>query len=260
MPLMQDIIVKNLIRAYTRLAELSHLFTFIETDRTQRFESDIPFGLFNSVVAYTRAEEVAPSEEIESIKALYHSRGQKMQWLTYSHQRDEVIDQALELNDLKPAGVIAGLGLSLEGWQSDLPDMLGFEVRVVREPHELEAFRATILAGYNIPETMAEIFCKVFVDGPAQDATIQHYLAYLDGVPVTTLTTFIEGDIAGIYSIATLEAYRSRGLARTMLAHVLGVVQQKRAKFAVIHATPMGRSVYPSVGFKEELEFTIYKG
>lgn len=82
----------------------------------------------------------------------------------------------------------------------------------------------------------------------------------MDGEPVSTLTTFIEGEVAGLYSITTLEAYRARGLARTMLAHVLGVLQQNGAKAAVIHATPMGRNVYKSVGFKEELTITVYSG
>ncbi|NQX61129.1 GNAT family N-acetyltransferase [Paenibacillus qinlingensis] len=259
MSTIQNLILENMIRAYEKLSQLSQVFTFVETDRTQRFESEIPYGLFNSVFTYKRSEEINPADEMESIKSLYHNRGQKLAWVTTSHQQDEVINQALATNHFNQVGVISGMGLSLKGWRSDLPEMPGLEVRAIREPQEIEEFRKVMLAGYNVPEPMADIFCKVFVDGPNQDpTTVQHYLAYVDGVPVTTLTTFIEGDVAGFYSIATLEAYRSRGLARTMLAHVLHIVQQKGVKLAVIHATPMGRSVYPKVGFKEELTINIF--
>ncbi|SFE09605.1 Acetyltransferase (GNAT) domain-containing protein [Paenibacillus catalpae] len=256
---MQNLIVNNLIRAYERLGELSQLLTFIKTDRTQRFESDVPFELFNSVVNYEHSEGIDLIEEIKAIKSMYHNRGQKLRWLTYSHKPDEVVNQALAANDLKQSDVLFGLGLDLDGWRLDLPEIPGLEVRPVREPQELEDYRKTILAGFSIPEPMADIFCKVFVDGPSQNSSmIQHYIAYLDGVPVTTLSTFIDGDVAGIYSIATVEAYRSRGMAQAVLTHALDVVQQKGAKLAVIHATPMGRKVYQRVGFKEELTITIH--
>ncbi|MDU0206300.1 GNAT family N-acetyltransferase [Paenibacillus sp. MAH-36] len=255
----QKLIFENMVRAYEKLSQLSQVFTFVETNRTQRFESEIPYGLFNSVFTYKRSEEINPEDEMASIKSFYHNRGHKLAWLTTSHDQDEVINQALATNHFHQVGVISGMGLSLKDWRSELPELPGLEVRAVRETQEIEEFRRVILAGYNVPEPMADIFCKVFVDGPNQDiTTVQHYLAYMDGVPVTTLTTFTEGDVAGFYSIATLEAYRSRGIARTMLAHVLHIVQQKGVNLAVIHATPMGRSVYPKVGFKEELSINIF--
>lgn len=261
MSTMQNLIVTNMIRAYERLSQISQVFTFVETKSTQRFESEISYGLFNSVLSYKRSEEIDPVEDIKSIKSLYHNRGQKLAWLTASHEQDDVINQALAANQFNQVGMISGMGLILEGWRSDLPEMPGLDVRAVREPHDIDEFRKVILEGYNVPEQMADVFSKVFVDGPNQDTTtIQHYLAYLNGVSLTTLTTFTEEEVTGFYSIATVEAYRSRGVARTVLAHVLGIEQQKGSKLAVIHATPMGRSVYPKVGFKEELNLNIFAG
>ncbi|SFJ34194.1 Acetyltransferase (GNAT) family protein [Paenibacillus sp. UNC496MF] len=255
----QDAIIKNFIRSGELLGELSQLLAFIRTDRMQRFESDVPFALFNSVVDYAPSEGIDPTDEIKTMKTLYHHRGQKLRWLTYSHKPDEAVNRALAIHDLEPSEVLVGMGLDLNGWRLRLPDIPGLEVRLVREAQELEDYRKTILAGFSIPEPMADLYCKVFVDGPNQDSSpIQHYLAYLDGVPVTTLSTFIDGDVAGIYSIATVEAYRSRGLAQTVLAYGLGVAQQQGAKLAVIHATPMGRTVYQRVGFKEELTITFH--
>lgn len=76
---------------------------------------------------------------------------------------------------MKPVEVIYGQGLLLEGWHSELPAITGLEVRAVSEPEELEAFRRTILKGYGIPESMADIFSKAFVDSANQDPdTLQH--------------------------------------------------------------------------------------
>lgn len=160
MSTIENLILENMIRAYERLSQLSQVFTFVETDRTQRFESDIPYGLFNSVFTYKRAEEINPADEMESIKALYHNRGHKLAWVTTSHEQDEVINQALAANNFNQVGVISGMGLSLKGWRSDLLEMPGLEVRAIREPQEIEEFRKVMLAGYNVPEPMADIFAK----------------------------------------------------------------------------------------------------
>ncbi|NBD25260.1 GNAT family N-acetyltransferase [Paenibacillus glycinis] len=261
MSIVQDRIRDNMILAYERLGALSGKSTFVQTDRVQRFESDIPFGLFNGVFTYTYSGEADPAEEIKSLADLYRERGRKLAWVTYSHEPDDVIDKALAANDFKQVDSISGMALSLENWSSEEAGIPGLEVRAIREPREIAQYRKVILAGFGIPEQMADLFSQVFVDGPNADtAVIQHYLAYLDGNPVTTITTFTQGDVTGIYNIATLEAYRGRGLARATLDHVVRDVQAKGAEWAVIHATAMGASVYPKVGFKEEMTFNIYAG
>ncbi|MFC4812855.1 GNAT family N-acetyltransferase [Paenibacillus sp. GCM10023250] len=261
MSTIQDKIRDNMILAYDRLGALSGLSKFVQTDRIQRFESDIPFGLFNSVFTYNDSADADPAEEMKSLASLYRERGQKLAWVTYSHEPDDVIDRALAANDFKQVDSIAGMALSLANWTSGEAGIPGLEVRAIREPREIAQYREVILAGFGIPEPMAELFSKVFVDGPNQDtAYVQHYLAYMNGVPVTTITTFTQGDVAGIYNIATPEAHRRRGFARATLDHVVRDVQAKGAAWAVIHATAMGAGVYPKVGFKEEMTFKIYAG
>ncbi|MBB3128312.1 GNAT superfamily N-acetyltransferase [Paenibacillus rhizosphaerae] len=257
----QNLIFDSMIRAYEKLSQLSGAFSFVEDERMQRFESAIPFGLFNSVFTFKPSEGIDPVVEIRSLASAYHERGQKLSWLTSSHKPDEAVDQALAINQFNQVDVISGQALSLKDWSYERAAIPGLEVRAVRDAEEIDQYRKVILEGFSIPESMAEIFSKVFVDGPNKDTTmVQHYLAYLNGAPVTTLTTFIEGDVAGFYNISTRESYRSKGLASSTLAFVLSKVQQSGAKWAVIHATPMARSVYPKVGFQEELTIRIFNG
>ncbi|MBA2941035.1 hypothetical protein HZF08_22380 [Paenibacillus sp. CGMCC 1.16610] len=113
----QELIVNNIIRAAEKIA--GNLYTHVETDHMKRFESEISFGLFNSVGSYERSKSTDLAEEIKSLKALYDNRGQKMLLLTYSYDHDEAIEQALSANDMKPVEVIYGQGLLLEGWHSE---------------------------------------------------------------------------------------------------------------------------------------------
>lgn len=214
----QNLIFDSMIRAYERLSRLSGAFTFVEDERVQRFESDIPFGLFNSVFTFKSSEGIDPVTEIKSLASMYHERGQKLTWLTSSHKQDEAIDQALANNQFNQVDVISGQALSLEGWFYENAVIPGLEVRAIRDAEEIAQYRKVILEGFRIPEPMVEMSSKVFVDGPNNDTTtIQHYLAYLNGEPVTTLTTLIEGDVAGFYNITTRDCFRSKGLASSPL-------------------------------------------
>ncbi|MCM3629786.1 GNAT family N-acetyltransferase [Paenibacillus glycanilyticus] len=250
-------IVDNYIHAYEKLSKWSGLFSFVQTERIQRCESPISFGLINSVLTYKRSETKDPVEEVKEIEDAYAKQGMKLHWLTYSHEPDELVEKALLVNEFQPIEEMTGFGLALEKWSSDL-HIQGFEVGAVQTETEIETYRKIALAGFGIPDNLADIFCKIFVDGPFQDKSIQHYVAYMEGEPVTTVTTFKEDGVVGIYNVATPEAHRRRGYARTALAEVLREVQKQGAQQAVIIATPMAASVYPSVGFKEELTIQLF--
>lgn len=254
----QNQIVEHHIRARNKIGSLSGVSTFIKTERLQRFESDIPN--LNAVFSYQRSEAKEPVEEIKEIASSYHERGHKVTWFTYSHEPDKIIVQALTANKFISLSSMTGMALSLENWSSDW-DIPDFETRAIRSPKELERFTKVLLAGFDIPEQMSDTFCKIYIDGPHQDhETMQHYLAYVDGEPVTALTTFTEHGVTGIYSVTTSEAHRSKGFAMTALTYVLRDLQKKGTQLAVILAAPTGKGVYSKVGFKEVMTINIFEG
>ncbi|SDX89695.1 GNAT family N-acetyltransferase [Paenibacillus sp. CF384] len=253
----KELIVDNYVKAYEQLSKCSGMFTFVQEDRIQRCESNIPLGPINSVLTYQRSETKDPIDEVKELEDAYAAEGRKLIWLTYSHQPDELVEQALQVNEFQSIEEMTGFGLLLEDWTSDL-FIHGLDVRPVQSEAELESYRALALAGFEIPDNMADIFSKIFVDGPTQDKAFHHYVAYMEGEPVTTLTTFEADGVVGIYNVATPAGHRRRGYARTAIAHVLRELQHRGVKEAAIIATPMAMSVYPSVGFKEEFKIRVY--
>ena len=256
---MKKLIVDNYVRAYEQLGKWSGMFSFIRNERIQRCESNsnISFGLINSVLTYNRSETQDLNAEIKNIVELYAEKGQELFWLTYSHEADDIIEMALRANQFRPIEVMTGFGLSLESWSSN-QYMDGFEIQPVRSEADLETYRKIVLAGFEIPKNLEDIFSKIFVDAPNQDKSFQHYIGYLNDEPVTGITSFIEGSNVGIYNVATPAVHRRKGYARTALAHVLHDVKKQGVQQAIIIATPMAASVYPAVGFKEELTINIF--
>ncbi|MDR6549759.1 GNAT family N-acetyltransferase [Paenibacillus qinlingensis] len=252
-------IVDNYVHAYEKLSKLSGMFSFVENDRIQRCESNISFGLINSVLSYKRSESKDPVDEVKEIEDSYTEKGQRLFWLFYSHEADELVEKALLANKFQAneENEMTGFALSLENWSSD-QHICGFELQAVRTEVELETYRKVVLAGFGIPENVQDIFCRIFVDAPSHDKAFQHYVGYMEGEPVTAITVFKDGGGVGIYNVATPEAYRRKGYARTAIAQVLREIQNQGVKQAVIIATPMAKSVYPAVGFKKELTIQIF--
>ena len=71
-----------------------------------------------------------------------------------------------------------------------------------------------------------------------------------DGLAVAGAWSFSAGGECGIYSLGTHPDFRRRGLARSLMQHVLADAHRNGARIATLQATPMGRPLYESIGFE----------
>jgi GNAT superfamily N-acetyltransferase len=71
-----------------------------------------------------------------------------------------------------------------------------------------------------------------------------------DGAAVSAAWSYLHGTDCGIYAVETVPAWRRRGMARTLLEHVLADAQRRGARTASLQSTPMGQPLYESLGFR----------
>jgi GNAT superfamily N-acetyltransferase len=76
------------------------------------------------------------------------------------------------------------------------------------------------------------------------------YVGYADGQPVATSALLITGDVAGVYWVATAEAFRGRGYGEAMTWHVVREGAAAGCRVAALQASDMGRPVYERMGFR----------
>jgi ribosomal protein S18 acetylase RimI-like enzyme len=60
----------------------------------------------------------------------------------------------------------------------------------------------------------------------------------------------LAGRVGYIMNLVTLPAWRRRGIARALLAHVLDVLRAEGVPVASLHASDEGRSLYEDIGFR----------
>lgn len=254
-----DAIRENMILAFEHLSNNNPCMKFERTQTVCRVETDIPYPIFNRVFDYQASKNIDIAADVKSIANSYHKRGMKCGWHIYSHDRDEAVIEALHTNAFVNVGSMSGMSLSLEGWEIKNAEVPGLKIRTIHTDEELEIFKRVFIAEYQLPDTVAEAVTRIFAYDDEGKST-RYYLAYLNDVPASTLMTFSQGDITGIYTVATLQQFRSKGIGGAIVAHALRDMRTSGAKQAILQASSMGQSIYRKLGFEEKITIDVYSG
>jgi ribosomal protein S18 acetylase RimI-like enzyme len=84
------------------------------------------------------------------------------------------------------------------------------------------------------------------------------YVGYLDGVPVATSALLASDGVAGVYNVATLPAYRKRGLGEAMTWHAVREGLAAGCQFGSLQASEMGQPIYARMGFRNIAPYESY--
>ncbi|OAA58737.1 Acyl-CoA N-acyltransferase [Cordyceps fumosorosea ARSEF 2679] len=84
------------------------------------------------------------------------------------------------------------------------------------------------------------------------------FVGRVDGKPVGTGIVFCAEGLAAVHYIATLAAFRRRGIGRALTLHAMVAARRAGYRIAVLTASEDGRGVYRALGFGEFGKQTTY--
>lgn len=85
------------------------------------------------------------------------------------------------------------------------------------------------------------------------------YVGYSNGDAVATATTYVRNDYLYVALVATLPESRSRGFAKAITTHSMQEASKASGlQRTILHATPMARSIYESLGFRTVTTFPMF--
>lgn len=91
---------------------------------------------------------------------------------------------------------------------------------------------------------------QLFPVNHLKNEMIEHYLAFIDEQPVGTGTIICADDVVSVLNVCTVDLYRRRGVATTMLHRMLTDAAKNYCEIAMLYSTPQAYHLFNKFGFE----------
>ena len=146
---------------------------------------------------------------------------------------------------------------------SDLPDigvLEDLQIERVADAKGLDAYESVLAQGFGEGPVEAAWVRAVFAEiGVGDHVPWRHYVGAIDQQPVATATLFFAADVAGLYFVSTVPAWRGRGIGSAISRAALAGARDLGFAVAVLGSSPMGQRVYERLGFREVCAVEVYE-
>lgn len=241
-------IEENLVEALAAWGRLPRAEAHREIDRLE-YITHAPYPLFNGVArARLPAEDL--DGRIDAVLAPFRQHRLPMMWWVGPHSEPVHLGESLEAHGLIHAGADVGMAMELPGLPEGLALPEGLTIEAVGDRDGLRLWTETMAAGYGLRRATRAVVRRLWLAAEQDEAHV-HYLGRLDGRPVATAQLFVGAGVAGVYWVSTLPEARRRGIGTAMTLAALQDARRMQLDVAVLHATPVGVSIYQRIGFRE---------
>jgi len=210
--------------------------------------TDQSLPLFNMLFRSKLTEESAGAA-IETAIARARARKVMLFWWTGPATRTPTLEAQLRVHGFL-GEKLPGMVLDLQKLQEP-PPVPGLVIERVDNPKSLRHWCNIVADGFGMSSEGADGWFGIYsgldyVNHPP----LRLYVGYLEGVPVASSALYLSSGVAGIYSVATLPAYRRRGIAAAITSLPLVEAKQSGYQVAVLQASGMGYKIYEGLGFR----------
>ncbi len=206
-----------------------------------------PDMLLNIILRF-RAHASLQQSDLERAIAPYRQYGLPFQWWqTLDSSSPPGLSQALRRLGMYPWGNAKAMAMPLDDWQPPAKIHLHRQARVRQASLDDEEGRwralDVICTVFGVPRGPMGRWCSI-------NPCFRIYLAELNDQPAAAMALLQDGEVAGLYHVATLPAYRRQGIAARMIVQGLQEAQAQGARLAVLTATPEGEHLYKMLGYE----------
>ncbi len=207
---------------------------------------DGPDLLLNNILRFHPNGPIS-AQAVERAIAPYRKYHLPFQWWLTPNGSPPGLGGELRRLGMYPWGNATAMALPLDGWEPSPKVRLHPHVRVrqVAPDDEEGRWRAlnVICTVFDVPRGPMSRWCSI-------NPCFRIYLAELDDQPTAAMALLPQGEVAGLYHVATLRAYRRQGIAGRMIIQGLQEARDQGARLAVLTATPEGQHLYELLGYE----------
>lgn len=221
-------------------------------------DTPIPTLPYNAVLRFAAEDDV--DRRIDALFDHYGRRGVPFMWIVHPSAQPLDLDERLRARGMEEAEVCPGMSMNLADLPEDQDNPAGIEIREAAEESDVSEILELAAWRWDVPQEVIPLLGPVtgaFEVGAAGGG-IRCWIARRHGAPVAKAVLCLGAGVAGIYGVATKPEARGLGLARILTLQALREARQGGYDRAVLHSTPMARSLYEKIGFRTYSPFRIF--
>lgn len=222
------------------------------------FDTPLPTLPYNAVLRFAVDDE--PERRVDALFEHYRRRSVPFLWIVHPSARPAHLAELLRRRGFEEAEVCPGMALDLDRLPEREPPPDGVEIAEAVAPRDVRDALDLIAWRWEVPSRLAPDLAattRAFELGTPGSA-VRAWLARRDGAPVAKVVLHLAAGAAGIYGVVTRPEARGLGLARRMTIAALHAAREAGHRLAVLHSTPMARSLYERLGFREHATFRVF--
>jgi len=226
----------------------------------QLITSRVSYSVFNIALLTDPVSDMDSELDRRIQLAGNHYRGKQRQWSFWICE-----DYLGPRNSrrLMPAFEARGLICIAESPGMEAPDLVPtrralptLEYRRVQDSATRTAFSHIVSQCFHIPTPIAQ---TIYEAPEPWSHRLEVWLGYKDGAAVTSTALIEEAGAIGIYSVATLPAFRGRGLAEATMRYAISDFRGRGAQGPLIlQSSPSGLDLYRKLGFKRTTRYFVF--
>ena len=226
----------------------------VDTPTRLVVESPVPRPPYNGVWRFFDEGDRPLRHQAEELLAPMTERGVSPVWLVHPTTPPRIRDVLLELGMVRAE---EAYGMYADLTEIDAPQATPDGIEVVElSSDDSQPWLELVSWRYGLAEESSDYLCGVYLE------TLEHgtrcWVALVDGRPASKAVLHVENGVAGIYGVATTEAGRGRGLATLLSATALDAARVAGIRRTILHSTPMARSLYQRLGYREVATFEMW--
>ena len=242
------------VNCYRSFAEFPNAET-IDNDEIFAVLSYLPIPFFSGVARTNLA-----AGEVDATLDRLRARNCPFRWWVTPSSRPEGLGFMLQARGLRHAYDAPGMIADLTTVPLDVQPPRGITVARLRNAEELTDWLNVFTIAFSAPEHDIAIWRDAYERlGFGDDNPWQHFVAFEDERPLATTSVLVEGDLAGIYFVATLPEARGRGIGSAVTRAAMRYARDAGATRAALQSSDVGFSVYRGLGFVQRCVVSAYE-
>jgi len=132
----------------------------------------------------------------------------------------------------------------------------GLNIERVSDSKRLRDYQRVAAEGFGMSvEFVERLMAPAFLEVEG----FESYLGTMDDEPVAVSSVFVDGAVAGVYNVATLQSHRRRGIGEAMTWRSVARGREAGCTVAVLEASEMGKPVYERMGFRVVAPYRTFR-